>query len=167
MTTGKYGVYAIILDGVIRYIGSGGLKSRKSNHLAKLRHGKHTEKLQKEFDRVGEDNFEFFVLDTCNQASLYVLEDLHMKIHKDTIYNTDRVVTYTKQIRTPEQQEVLREKFSKAMTGTKNPNSKLTEQDVETIKAMKLSKIPHKKIAELFDVSVGHIGNIGCSKWVS
>lgn len=167
MTKGKYGVYAIILDGTVRYIGSGGLSSRKSNHLARLRHGNHTTKLQREFNRVGEEAFEFFVLDYCNQASLYVLEDLHMKIHEDTIYNSDRVITYKKHVRSPEQQEEVSKTFSEAMSGAKNPNSKLTEQDVETIKMMKLSKIPHKVIAETFGISKGHVSNIGVSKWVN
>lgn len=164
--TGKSGVYAVLLDGVIRYIGSGSsLESRKSNHLARFRNGTHSKKLQAEFDRVGEDKFEFYVLDLCDRESLYILEDLHMKIHEDTILNKSVIRNTNKNIRTDAEQKAISKKFSEMMSGQNNPSAKITEKEAKEIIEMKKDKIKHDEIAKLFGISVGHVSKIGKSKW--
>lgn len=164
---GKSGVYAIIFDGVIRYIGSSvNIESRKSNHLANLRKGIHkNKKLQKIYDELGEEHLAFYVLDYCDTESLYILENYHIQIHKDTIVNRGRVIKTDKYVRDEKESRQFREKMSKIMRGEGNPNAQLTEKEAIKIIEMKNKGVEYKDIADKFNIRESYVADIGRIRW--
>ncbi|CAK7084296.1 GIY-YIG nuclease family protein [Tissierella sp.] len=163
---GRSGVYAILINDVIRYIGSSAsdLESRQSNHLRKLKKGTHRRDLQKLYDESGGD-FKFYVLDYCDSESVYILEKLHIEIHKDTIVDQEKIIKLDKHIRTKEEKREISKKFSKIMRGENNPNSKISEQQAIEIIIMKQQGIKHKDIADIYGISQSQIAKIGYEKW--
>lgn len=163
---GKYGVYAILINGIIRYIGSGGLESRKSNHLSRLRKGTHNAELVKLFNEFGEESFDFYVLDYCNKSSCFELERLYKKIHEDTIVKGNEIRTTKKKVRRGKEASNHKKKFSELNTGVKNPNAQLSDQDVKEILFLKSENVSRNFIADKYGISAGHVYNIGKYKWL-
>ncbi|WIV10530.1 GIY-YIG nuclease family protein [Proteiniborus sp. MB09-C3] len=165
---GKTGIYAILINDVIRYIGSSvNLESRKSNHLARLRKGTHHKELQKLFDKYGEESFKFYVLDYCNKSSCYELEKLHMMIHADTIVNENKVRDTKKKVRRGLESKNHKDKFSKLMSGENNPNAKISEKIASEILWMKQNTdMKQIEIVEKYGVTIGIVSRIGRDRWV-
>lgn len=72
-----------------KYIGSSSnLYSRLLKHRALLRHGSHGNvELQNDWDRFGEDSFDYEVVEECPENNLKIREDYYIKNSKD-IYNS-------------------------------------------------------------------------------
>lgn len=167
---GKYGVYAILIDDVVRYIGSGGLESRKSNHLSRLRKCIHNKDLQKLFNEYGEEKFKFYVLDYCSEDMCFKLERLHKMIHSDTTVKGNEIRNTVKKIRTGQAEIQHKQKFKELFQGEKNPNNtKLSVDDVREIrKLLKDGQKTQKEIANEYGVSETHVNNIWLGKrWAS
>jgi hypothetical protein len=161
------GVYAWKVNGLIRYIGSGKqlIKSRKSNHLSRLREGMHCEGLQKLYDELGEESFEFVIIEECRVKDLFEREKHYKDLYKDTIFNENDVVNFKKSIKTGLKAKRHKEKFSLIMSGENNPmNSKLSEGDVLLIKQMLKDGIRQGEIAEIFNISKSFVSSINTGK---
>lgn len=157
------GVYGWVVDGVVRYVGSGKnvTDSRKSNHLAKLRKGTHTcPKLQELFDEVGEGKFEFVVLEECLIRDLFERERYYRELYDSTVYNVNKVRNTCKSKRTGLKAKRHKELFSELMSGESNPNC---QTDIEEILAIKLcikNGMPNKEIARIFGKSPSYVSKI-------
>jgi len=169
----KSGIYALVFEEnhteVIRYVGStGDLESRKSNHLSNLRNQKHNlNRLQSLFNEVGEEKFKFVVLEYCNKSSLPEREKYYKQLHIDTIFNINNIVKIKKKIRRGKESSNLKNMFSDLMSGEKNPNSKLSENEAGQILWLKENtKMKLKDIAEKYKVSLSSVGNIGVRRWI-
>lgn len=158
----KSGVYCWIVNNIIRYIGSGNLESRKSNHLSKLRYNKHTNKLLQElFNTYGEKNFEFKVLEYCKKSDLYILEDFYMKKYRDNIININNINDTKKKIRRGKESKKHKDNFRNIMSGENNPNcKKLNSVRVYQILDMLQNGISRKIIAKKFNISEIYISSI-------
>lgn len=127
---GKSGVYAILIDGVVRYIGSTfySLESRKSNHLANLRKNKHhNHKLQAEFNKYGESKTQFKVIEYYegyDRLELLEREKHWIDYYKSTIFNKAEVTDFC-----------IKDRHIGDFKGTNNPNN---DTNVETIVLIKL-----------------------------
>lgn len=168
---GKSGVYAIIINAIIRYIGSTGssLESRKSYHLAKLRKGQHPNKeLQELFNLFGEERFEFVVLEYCKKSDTYVREQYYMEQHEDTIVNKNKIKDTHKYLRRGKKSVEHRANFSEINSGELNPHcTKLSEEKIFNILDMVQAGIDKKEIATRFNINTGYIGRIGKDRWIN
>ncbi|AOY76903.1 GIY-YIG nuclease family protein [Clostridium formicaceticum] len=170
---GVSGVYAIVVkengEKVVRYVGSGSnLESRKSNHWSRLRKGTHIKQLQELYDKLGEDKFDLFILDTCNKSSLLELERLHKKIHEDTIWNINEIRDTKKKVRRGLEAVKHREMCRELFSGSKNPNANIDETMAGEILWYKQNTdMKHREIAELYEgVSVNIVSRIGRDRWL-
>lgn len=166
---GRSGVYAILINDVIRYIGSASnLESRKSNHLSNLRHNKHSNKeLQELFNEFGEEKFKFYALDYCNKSSLYEMERQYMRIHADTIVNQQAINDTKKKVRRGKESSNFKHKFSELMSGENNPNASITEQiAAEIIWLKQNTDMTHRAIAEKYGISKNIVSRTGRDRWM-
>ncbi|HBI37940.1 MAG TPA: hypothetical protein DDY71_09875 [Spirochaetia bacterium] len=167
---GRSGVYGWYVDGIIRYVGSAGysFESRKSNPLATLRRGKHSNKrLQNMFNEVGEKRFELRILEKCAKKNLYVLEKHYKDLYKDTVFNERDIIKLTKKIRRGKQAANHKQKFRELFSGEKNPMARLTEIQAGEILFLKLhTKLKHKEIGDLYGVSASQVSRIGNIRWI-
>lgn len=167
---GKYGVYIIKIEGIVRYVGSGELESRYSNHKSRLKNNKHGKKLQKLYDEAGGlEVFEFEVLKYCNKSDTYILEQEYMQLYKDTIVNKKGINSTKKQIRRGKSASKHKEKFRELFQGENNPNAKLSIEDVIVIKTYMRDKVyTDREIAKMFNISISHVNSIRNGlKWAS
>lgn len=99
MKKSKSGIYCILnIQNNKKYIGSSiRISTRWYEHKFDLKMGKHVNKhLQKSWDKYGENNFKFFIIEefeTTNRTDLYILEDKYI-LEFDTLniekgYNTE------------------------------------------------------------------------------
>lgn len=90
MITGIYFIKNIINDRL--YIGSSNnIHNRWYDHLRELRANKHYNKfLQRSFNKYGENNFVFGVLEICNQLYLFEREQFYLDTYKN-LYNIEKV----------------------------------------------------------------------------
>lgn len=171
---GRSGVYAIKQGedlGVV-YVGSAtDLESRYSNHKSNLRNNKHPNKLLQEvFNLNGKlREFEFEVLEYCDVKDLYKRELHYMKMFKNVgLCNRDRILTLEKKVRSGQEATEHKRKFKSMFSGVKNPNVKLTEQQVKEILYLKnQQKMSHKEIANHYGVNANYVGRIGKDRWAN
>ena len=81
----KSGVYQIINTiNSNQYIGSSvNLKRRKNEHFNLLRKNKHNNKhLQNSYNKYGEENFLFVILEICEKIKCVEIEQIHINKHK-------------------------------------------------------------------------------------
>ena len=150
-----------------KYVGSGNLESRKSNHLALLRRGKHkNKKLQNLFNIVGESNFSFEVIEYCNKTNSLIVEKYYKDLLKDSIFNVRDIVSTKKQIRRGKHSSNYKNKLSEVNTGVNNPNCRLNEiQASNIIWYRDYKKLLHREIAEMYGIAPSHVNRIGKDKW--
>lgn len=158
------GIYAWVIGGVVKYIGHSKdmYNSRKSNHLSKLRHTKHTKKMQALWDEVGDESkWEFVKIEECLVHDLLVREKHWKNFHQDTICNTNNINKTKKSFRTGYKAIKQRETFSQMFSGTKNPNC---HNEIETVIAIKYllenTNIRGREIAKLFGVNDEYVSKI-------
>lgn len=79
MTTGIYCIEC--LSSEMKYIGKGkNVENRHNSHFSKLRRGVHENfYLQNSWNKYGEQNFKFYVLEECQKRSLNKLEKYYIK----------------------------------------------------------------------------------------
>lgn len=160
----KYcGVYAIKVNGEVRYIGSSkNIMKRKSCHLANLRHNKHNnENLQKDYDTYGEDAFIFEILEECLVKDLFILEQQYMKMYSAGIYNQRIIKNTEKNIRRGKESNNYKELRSEVTSGANNGHCGTTIEQIKDIKRWIQAGKSNKEIAELVeDKTSGYIQRI-------
>jgi hypothetical protein len=160
---GKSGVYALIINNIIRYIGSTGysLESRKSNHLSNLREGKHLIKeLQALFDEFGEQNYSFKVIEYCQKSKTLEREQYWKEIYKDTIVNKNDVLNTYKYLRRGKKAVNHKDVFREAMKGLDNPNCQTDINTIITIKRMIVDGYRNCDIAKVVGKTGSYISEI-------
>jgi hypothetical protein len=179
------GVYALKVDGVTRYIGSGMLNDRKDNHQRNLRQGlyNNTNKqvLQDAFEN-GNLSMEVLHCSVSNSrylnatkeeqiealTSIGIFEQLYYNIHKNTACNSMRKIT--KFSTSPTQETTL--KRSMANRAEKNPNIKYDPKVIANILFLKEIGLKPKEIIELMQkqgivIAKNYIYLIGKTKWLN
>lgn len=174
MASGIYKIKCLINNKC--YIGyAKDLSNRFSVHLYKLRNGINTRLLQEDYDKFGENNFVFKIIEYCNIDKLEEREKYYIKNFQGEIYNITEV---TEDLSKYKCNEETKRKISKANSGkpkwnsgktgvysdeTLNKMSKLkvlTEENLFQIKDMILSGNSLTEISKKFNVSVATISNI-------
>lgn len=156
------GVYAWEVNGVIRYVGSGKniTDSRKSNHLARLRKGKHCKGLQALYNELGESVFQFIVLEECAVKDLYIKEKYYMELYKDTVLNKNKIVQTYKRKRTGLKAREHKSQFRNMFSSVNNPNCHTNIQVIINIKMAISQGCRNKDIAAKFGKSEQYISSI-------
>lgn len=156
------GVYAWKVNGVIRYVGSGKniTDSRKSNHLARLRKGKHCKGLQALYNELGESTFEFIVLEECAVKDLYVREKYYMELYKDTVLNENKIRQIYKKKRTGLKAREHKSQFRSMFSSVNNPNCHTNIEVIINIKMAISQGYRNKDIAAKFEKSEQYISAI-------
>jgi hypothetical protein len=117
------GIYRIVnlISGDF-YIGSSkDIERRWSEHKRKLNIKKHQNViLQRAWDKYGENNFSFEVVESCSLEDLLVLENNHLS--KNPKYNIVKVAKGGDTISNNPNRDLIIEKISKKSLGKNNPN---------------------------------------------
>jgi len=166
----KVGVYALIdrVNNEFKYIGSGDLESRESNHISLLRHGKHKNKsIQSLFNEIDERNLQLEVIEYCDEEDSLKKEKYYKNLLKDTILNIKDIIKTEKKIRTPEEKEAISQMFRELFSGEKNPNCcKLSNQLAGEVLWIKQNlNLKHSEIAEMYNISTSMVSRIGKQRW--
>lgn len=132
------GVYAIMNTKTLgMYIGESiDIAHRNKTHINFLRKGKHENyKLQLAWNRDGEENFVFVILQKCEWHELCYLEKLYInKFSPDKIYN---ISTRGCSIKGSTLNEETKLKISKSMKGKQPPSESLVNLSLGPIKRQK------------------------------
>lgn len=142
------------------YIGlSKNLERRKIQHISCLRGGYHfNTKLQNAFNKYGEENFEWSILEYTDLDSLSDKEVYYIKKFNSVEkgYNIENGGLYNKEI-----SEETKQKLSNSRIGSKNHNSIVDDETAENIllSLMDFDK-EIKDIAEDFNVSLNVVYNL-------
>ena len=162
------GIYGIKNTSTGRtYVGkSTDVKNRIYQHRSALKHGKHFNPyLQNSYNKHGADNFEYIILEQCNEKELPVKEQFWID-NMSNIYNqATNVLDHTgwQQINT-DRVYLLGER--KKMAFAASPT--LSENKVLQIKEMLLDEIPRNEISAKFNVTRDTIDHIAQgSSWTS
>ncbi len=160
------GIYKIENELGEVYVGSAneksGIAKRWSNHLSKLRQGKHKyHQLQNSWNQ-NVNNLKWEILEECcgniSKEELASREkwwiDYCNKIDGWTVINKQQ----NKITRRTQVSDITN--MSLAQRGNNNPNARLTEEDVIKIKAILRNGSTYEQVADLFGVSESHIRNI-------
>lgn len=158
------GIYAWVVDGIVRYIGHAHdiNNSRRHNHLSKMRHGKHTKKMQAFWDEVNDESkWELVTIEECSVHDLLVRESYWKDFYNETIKNTNNINKLKKTFRTGHNARKQKEKFSEMFSGTKNPNCSNTIETVIAIKyLLENTDMRGRDIANLFGVNDEYVSKI-------
>lgn len=158
------GIYAWEVSGIIRYVGHGhDIKgSRLGNHLSKMRHGKHTKKMQAFWNEVNDENqWKLVILEECSVHDLLVRESYWKDLYKDTIKNTNNINKLKKTFRTGHNAKKQKEKFREMFSGENNPNCNTEKNIVIAIKyLLKYTNMKSKDIGKLVGKNDGYISKI-------
>lgn len=167
--TNKPGIYIIInkVNGKV-YVGStcNAIEKRWSKHIRNMRLGKNTIHLQNAYNKYGEENFEFLVLQNVNVEDLDYILDIETawiryydSANQNKGYNIQKIGGSNRGIKLSEEtkkkisrkgkehcwygrqhSEESKEKMSKSLTGkfkgSKNPNCKYKYEDFNEVKKM-------------------------------
>lgn len=155
----KTGVYAIIINNIIRYVGSTfySLESRKSNHLANLRKNKHhNHNLQTEFNKYGESKTQFKVIeyyDGHDRLELLGKEKHWIDYYKSTIFNKAEVTDFC-----------IHDRHIGDFKGTNNPNNDTNIETVVLIKLLIVEGLRNTDIADITGKTQSYISLIRTGK---
>ncbi|AKA70158.1 NUMOD3 domain-containing DNA-binding protein [Clostridium scatologenes] len=165
------GVYAWIVseeeNELVRYVGSGKNidYSRKSNHLANLRQNKHKcKELQELFNKYGEENFTFKVLEITLIRDTLIREQYYKEMYKDTVLNKNDVLNTKKNIRTGLKAKQFKEKMSELNRGENNPNCNTSEETIIDIKKDINIGLTNKELCKKYDKSDSYVSNLKYNK---
>lgn len=156
------GIYSIDFGGNKRYVGSavsslmkgrGGFKSRWAHHLSFLRNGKnHCKKLQKAYNKYGEDSMRFTVIEICDPT--FILEREQYYINKfDSFkngYNSRPLASNNLGFRHSEASKRKMSKVARKAILNKVPKVLDLYNEGNSI----------KKVAEIMDIGVSTVGKI-------
>lgn len=151
------GVYEIVCkaDGM-RIIGScGDIKRRWSTYKSQLKRGIYKNALlQAAVNTYGLDNFDFVILEECDEDDLYIRENYYLSQYEDDeLYNIRGIRNTYKKVKTEEEKIATARSLSRANSGSKNPNysGKLSVDDVIRIKVMIAQGLSNKQIHSEFE----------------
>lgn len=166
-----------------RYIGSASeVHKRFRTHKSELNRNKHhNTSLQDDFNKYGIVNFSFVVLEqVADKDNLKEREQVYIdKYDFDSLYNHHKDAHGPSGYTVPEdkrnvdnrgennpmfgkhQSQELKNRYSKERKGDKNPNAKLSDEDVLKIKELlSEGKLTQGEIGKLFNVHRSHISKI-------
>ncbi len=179
------GVYALKVNGVVKYIGSGMMNDRRDNHQRNLRaglyNGTNKQVLQDAFDNdrismevlhCSASNSEYLNATKSEQieilTSIGIFEQIYYNIHKNTVCNCMKKITKHSTSPTPE--STL--KRSLANLAEKNPNTKYDSKVIANILFLKEIGVKPKEIMKHLQkqgivMSNNYLYLIGKTKWLS
>ncbi len=164
--TGIYLIKNLINNKV--YVGqSVNIKDRWGSHKRKLNKNCHSNlHLQSSWNKYGEDNFEFKVLEECDLNNINEREIYYIKKYNSANYEKGYNKTFGGQDSTRAYTNEVKEKMSfnrlnnSKFRGENLTQSKLTENDVIEIKRMLVKEVSQSKIANIFNVTDQNISSI-------
>lgn len=150
------------------YIGSSkNIKIRLYQHKRELKNNIHiNDYLQKAWKKYGEENFQFWILENCNENDLLSNEQYWLDYY--TSYNEKNGYNLAKYTQSPMKGKKHKikdiEKIKKSLKGKNcgclNGNSRLNEKEIKEIVKMINEKVTHKNIAKMYNVSTSTISDI-------
>lgn len=176
------GIYAIqnVVSGRI-YIGQSiDVLGRFIRHRCKLKKGKHENlQLQRSYNKYGAAAFEFLIIEECAECELNTCEQYWIDTNSGLLYNTKLFVddnrgcknSFFGKQHTPQTRALISQARTGKYTGADNPNygriqppevrrkmginraTKLTPDNVMTIRGLLAAGVYHKDIAAKFNVS--------------
>lgn len=127
------------------YVGSSrNLDRRKNDHFSALRNNRHYNKyLQRAWNKHGEENFEFQILEYCSESLLLTIEQCYLDTYRKDLYNLE-----VRAGKPPSQEgktatKETREKLRKVWLGRKHKES--TKKILSAQKKGKKFSEEHKK----------------------
>ena len=155
---GKCGIYCIfnIVNGK-RYIGSSkNLYDRLRTHLSLLRNNRsHNKHLQNSWNKHGENNFIFLVLEFCSEDTQYIREQEFISFIKPEYNFSEEVIANTGRIISDEQKdkisETLKEKYKSGEITTYKQEHNWIQCYIYNIESFSLFK-ECKNLTEAFTV---------------
>ena len=179
----KSGIYEIVnTENQKRYIGSAtDLQQRFWVHKCLLRNDNHHNRhLQRAWNKYGEDCFQFNIIKKVKTGDLIEAEQCCLdKVRPE--YNiapqagNTLGVKYTKEVRRKLTEQRMgeknhfygrkhskdtRKKMGEWQLGEENKQAKLTTEKVRAIRQMYAEGTTQQEIADMFNISRGHVGNV-------
>jgi group I intron endonuclease len=152
----EVGIYAIINNKNLNiYIGSSNnLKHRKNQHFSLLRNNNHfNKKLQNSWNKYGEENFTFEIIEKCEERDLMVKESFWMQFYgsykKKNGYNLDTIKG--RKIISEETKRKISLNHAKYWEGkdfSEQHKKRLSENNAKPMKGKIFSQEHRKKISE-------------------
>jgi group I intron endonuclease len=152
------GIYQIVrIDKDEVYVGASvDIKRRFSCHKARMKNSNHYHQTLNEGWKLNQIRFE--ILEECEELELKEREDYWIKHLPDVGY---KIVNKNRASRAQRNSEEGKLHKSLAQMGSRNGNSRLTDNEIIKIKVLaRDTDITIGKLAEWFGVSQGHISNI-------
>lgn len=162
----QYGVYAVVVGDVIRYVGSGDIRDCISRHKTMLKNGgyNNTNKqiLQDAYDAG--DKIEYktlrYISNDINNPQIKKAEDYYIKKYKATICNKNKA---GRPLRNQNDELArIRESINRSLAnqGTNNPHCNTDTGNIVKIKAMLAMGMRNKDIAEIMGVNSVYVSKI-------
>lgn len=152
------------------YIGSTkNFTSRKYQHKSKLRKNKHSNiYLQRAFNKYGEENFEFIILDIVESSNLLIKEQYYLD-NMNPDYNICKIAGTRTNVSFSHTKEA-KEKISKSLIGnnySKNKRNalKVTKEIYYEIMTLKERGLGCRKIAKILNLNKTTIQNVFKNKY--
>jgi group I intron endonuclease len=165
--SGIYGIKNKINSKI--YVGQAvNFKRRKGEHFSDLNKNKHyNKKLQRSYNKYGENNFEFFILEECNLESLSIKEqEWIFKYKKKDLFNHVLDIQYKQGKSNPNfgNKNSIETLIKMSEGRSKNLNK---EKVLEIVNLLK-QNISHKDIAQMFGIGRTTITRISCgARWTN
>ena len=144
------GIYKIVnkINGDF-YVGSSkNINKRWGQHLMKLKNNKHQNMiLQRSWEKYGEDNFNFEIVENCSVENLLEIENVYLT--QNPKYNIAKVAKGGDTISNNPNRDLIINKISKGSSGKNNPNYGSKFKNEEWLKKQKISNSKvHLKITD-------------------
>ena len=144
------GIYKIVnkINGDF-YVGSSkNINKRWGQHLMKLKNNKHQNMiLQRAWEKYGEDNFNFEIVENCSVETLLEIENVYLT--QNPKYNIAKVAKGGDTISNNPNRDLIINKISKGSSGKNNPNYGSKFKNEEWLKKQKISNSKvHLKITD-------------------
>ena len=144
-----------------KYIGKSiNIEERKNQHFRHLKNGTHCNNyLQNSFNKYGEKNFTFEVIEVTNEENLDEREIFYIDKYNTTNVNFGYNLTYG-----GEGGKLTEQLINQLKISSRGKNSKLTSDDVRKIKLCIYCLMDRKDIAKMFNISEKMITQIAMGK---
>ena len=154
--TGIYGIYNFISHKW--YIGQSiNIKDRWSRHIRSLNNGKSSNKLQRAWNKYGEENFEFMIIEECLKEQLNARETFWFEYY-DSIRNGYNTTSDPENKNGYKHSEETKKKISECKRGlkhSKETREKISENNKGKRSGIRITEETRKKLKE------SHIGKKG------
>lgn len=138
------------------------LNTRYRQHKSELLHGTHhNEYFQREVTKYGFDNFDYSIIKKCSVNELDYSEEYYFKVFD----SQNRQHGYN--IKNPgNESDMPKQTKQKIRYANRGRNSKLTPEEVESIKLSRLKGLRCKDLADIYGVTISTINKITmCKNW--